>query len=114
MLVEEPSSSFSAADDYGWLSPKNLQMKDLYVKTRMQLTTNTPMEAHQAFADYRYQDTDNYWRFGLNQIPSYEFKGINLSRVKKLLKHPIIVDGRNLFDKDQMRKMGFAYTSVGR
>ena len=43
-----------------------------------------------------------------------EFKNIDLKKVKKLMKHPTIVDGRNLFDLDQMKDLGFHYYSVGR
>jgi len=43
-----------------------------------------------------------------------EFKALDLKRVKRLLKRPIIVDGRNMFDPDKMRKLGFIYTSIGR
>ncbi len=43
-----------------------------------------------------------------------EFRKMELSRIKKLLKHPIIIDGRNIFDPDAARKAGFTYVSVGR
>jgi len=43
-----------------------------------------------------------------------EFKALNLKRVKQLLKRPIIVDGRNMFDPCAMRKLGFTYASIGR
>jgi len=43
-----------------------------------------------------------------------EFKKMSLSRIKKLLKHPIIVDGRNIFDAKKMKQLGFKYTDVGR
>ena len=43
-----------------------------------------------------------------------EFSKINLTKVKKLLNHPIIIDGRNIFDPKKMKKMGFQYTSMGR
>ena len=43
-----------------------------------------------------------------------EFKEINLSRVKKLLAQPVVVDGRNIYDPDKMRTEGFRYFSIGR
>ena len=43
-----------------------------------------------------------------------EFKDMNLSRVKKLLKNPLIIDGRNIFDPAKMHKLGFKYISIGR
>lgn len=43
-----------------------------------------------------------------------EFKNINIDKVKKLLSHPIIIDGRNLYNPDVLRKKGFTYMSVGR
>jgi UDPglucose 6-dehydrogenase len=43
-----------------------------------------------------------------------EFKKLNLERARKLLTHPIMFDGRNLFDPEEMEKLGFIYKSVGR
>jgi UDPglucose 6-dehydrogenase len=43
-----------------------------------------------------------------------EFKKLDLERVRKSLTHPILFDGRNLFDPAEMEKMGFIYKSVGR
>jgi len=43
-----------------------------------------------------------------------EFKDMNLSRVKKLLKNPLVIDGRNIFDPAKMHKLGFKYISMGR
>jgi len=43
-----------------------------------------------------------------------EFLEIDLARIKKILRHPIIFDGRNLYDRDKMKKMGFQYYGVGR
>jgi len=43
-----------------------------------------------------------------------EFKDIDLDDLKKRLGHPIILDGRNLFDPSVMRDKGFDYRSIGR
>ena len=43
-----------------------------------------------------------------------EFKEINLAAVKKVMKTPIIVDGRNIYDPAKVKKLGFAYQGVGR
>jgi UDPglucose 6-dehydrogenase len=43
-----------------------------------------------------------------------EFKKLDLERARKALSHPILFDGRNLFDPQQMEKLGFIYKSVGR
>ena len=43
-----------------------------------------------------------------------EFKKLDLERVRKSLTHPILFDGRNLFDPAQMEELGFIYKSVGR
>lgn len=43
-----------------------------------------------------------------------EFRKLNLKRLKKLLKHPIIIDGRNIYEPEEMRNLGFIYKGVGR
>jgi UDPglucose 6-dehydrogenase len=43
-----------------------------------------------------------------------EFRNPDFQRMKSLLKQPIIVDGRNLYDPEKMRAMGFRYVSIGR
>lgn len=43
-----------------------------------------------------------------------EFKKLDLERAKKTLTHPIMFDGRNLFDPVEMEKQGWVYKSVGR
>lgn len=42
------------------------------------------------------------------------FKKLDLDRVRKALTHPILFDGRNLFDPREMEELGFIYKSVGR
>jgi UDPglucose 6-dehydrogenase len=43
-----------------------------------------------------------------------EFRALNLDRVKKLLKQPVIIDLRNVYDPHRMKSEGFTYVSVGR
>jgi UDPglucose 6-dehydrogenase len=43
-----------------------------------------------------------------------EFKELDMKKIKGLMKKPMIVDGRNIYDPAQMRKLGFEYTGVGR
>ena len=43
-----------------------------------------------------------------------QFRTINWERVKKLLRRPIVVDLRNIYDPQRMQASGFHYTSVGR
>ena len=43
-----------------------------------------------------------------------EFKKLNLEHARKVLTHPILFDGRNLFDPKEMEALGFIYKSVGR
>ena len=42
------------------------------------------------------------------------FRSPNFEKVKSLLKQPIIFDGRNLYNTQDMEREGFAYTSIGR
>jgi UDPglucose 6-dehydrogenase len=42
------------------------------------------------------------------------FRNIDWDRMKELLKRPIVVDLRNIYDPERMRSLGFQYTSVGR
>ena len=43
-----------------------------------------------------------------------EFKYLNLERLRGQLKRPVIFDGRNLWEPERMRRLGFEYHSVGR
>ncbi len=43
-----------------------------------------------------------------------EFKHIDLHKVKKILKQPMILDGRNIYDMQTMKELGFTYISTGR
>ena len=43
-----------------------------------------------------------------------EFADLDFQRVQRLLRYPIIIDGRNLYSPELMAEKGFIYLSVGR
>jgi len=43
-----------------------------------------------------------------------EFREPDFSKMKRLMKQPVIFDGRNIFDPRQIRALGFTYRSIGR
>ena len=42
------------------------------------------------------------------------FKNADMKSVKSMMKNPIVLDGRNIFDPKEMRDMGYEYHSIGR
>ncbi|MBI4096417.1 MAG: UDP-glucose/GDP-mannose dehydrogenase family protein [Candidatus Levybacteria bacterium] len=42
-----------------------------------------------------------------------EFRQLDLSRIKSSMKKPVMLDGRNIYDKSKVRKLGFKYAGVG-
>jgi UDPglucose 6-dehydrogenase len=43
-----------------------------------------------------------------------EFREPDWSKIKKALKTPVIFDGRNIYNPEQLRGLGFTYYSMGR
>jgi UDPglucose 6-dehydrogenase len=43
-----------------------------------------------------------------------EFKQVDLGRVARSMKRPVLVDGRNLYEPAEVRRHGFVYAGVGR
>jgi len=43
-----------------------------------------------------------------------EFKKVDLKRIKQLMKTPRIIDGRNIYDPQEVKSLGFEYLGVGR
>jgi UDPglucose 6-dehydrogenase len=43
-----------------------------------------------------------------------EFRNLDMRAVKVLLRRPIVVDGRNIYDPAEMRAMGFTHLAIGR
>jgi len=43
-----------------------------------------------------------------------EFRELDLVEVKKLMKKAIIFDGRNIYDPEEIKELGFIYHGIGR
>jgi UDP-glucose 6-dehydrogenase len=43
-----------------------------------------------------------------------QFRNLDLSKIKKLLKSPILLDLRNLYEPSQVKELGFVYKGLGR
>jgi UDPglucose 6-dehydrogenase len=43
-----------------------------------------------------------------------EFKHLDMARIKSLMRQPIFIDGRNLYEPETMKRFGFTYRGVGR
>ncbi|MBI3543156.1 MAG: UDP-glucose/GDP-mannose dehydrogenase family protein [Deltaproteobacteria bacterium] len=43
-----------------------------------------------------------------------EFRNPDFARVKSLLKHPVVFDGRNVYSPERMQELGFTYQAIGR
>ncbi|MBN1765785.1 MAG: hypothetical protein JW860_11045, partial [Sedimentisphaerales bacterium] len=42
-----------------------------------------------------------------------EFKFPNFNIIKKLMTRPVIFDGRNIYDVNEMHRLGFEYFGIG-
>ena len=43
-----------------------------------------------------------------------QYRTLDLARIKRELKHPVIIDLRNIYRADEVARHGFAYEGVGR
>jgi len=43
-----------------------------------------------------------------------EFKLLNLERLRTVMRRPAVFDGRNLWEAERMKRLGFEYHSMGR
>ena len=43
-----------------------------------------------------------------------EFKELDFDRLRRAMRRPVLIDGRNIFEPARMRALGFAYSSIGR
>ena len=42
------------------------------------------------------------------------FKELDFSKIKSLMRTPIIIDGRNFFSKNDLISLGFSYAAIGK
>jgi UDPglucose 6-dehydrogenase len=42
------------------------------------------------------------------------FREPDFDRMKRLMRAPVVFDGRNVYSPEQMRNLGFTYFSIGR
>ena len=50
----------------------------------------------------------------VNVTDWYAFRALDFDRARKLLKDPLLVDLRNLYDRRDVERHGFRYFAVGR
>ena len=43
-----------------------------------------------------------------------QFRMLDMEKIKALLRSPVVVDLRNIYDPQYMRKLGFIYSCIGR
>ncbi len=43
-----------------------------------------------------------------------EFKQLDLRRIAQAMRHPVLIDGRNIYDPSTVRALGFTYQAIGR
>jgi UDPglucose 6-dehydrogenase len=43
-----------------------------------------------------------------------EFKQLDMSHIRDLMRQPVLLDGRNVYDPQQMKELGFIYRGMGR
>ena len=46
--------------------------------------------------------------------PWNEFKQLDMAKIKALMNQSILIDGRNLYEPQTMRDLGFTYRGIGR
>jgi UDPglucose 6-dehydrogenase len=99
-----------------------LTLIDDLVEAGAKVVGHDPAAMHEAerrmgkkikFADTNYEAIDG--ADALVVVTDWnEYRHPDFNKIKSLLKQPVIVDGRNLYDPAKMRALGFTYLSIGR
>ena len=43
-----------------------------------------------------------------------QFRALDLVKLKKILKYPVVIDLRNIYEPNELKQLGFNYYSLGR
>jgi len=43
-----------------------------------------------------------------------EFKSLNMAQIRAAMRRPVLIDGRNIYESDEMNQLGFIYRGMGR
>jgi UDPglucose 6-dehydrogenase len=43
-----------------------------------------------------------------------EFKSLDMYQIKNAMHHPVVIDGRNIYEASEMKRLGFTYRGIGR
>jgi len=43
-----------------------------------------------------------------------EYQKLNFQKIKKLMKKPLVIDGRNIYNREELEKLGFIYEGIGK
>lgn len=43
-----------------------------------------------------------------------EFKSLDMYQIKNAMRHPVLIDGRNVYEASEMKRIGFTYRGIGR
>ncbi|GAC1515851.1 MAG: UDP-glucose/GDP-mannose dehydrogenase family protein [Gemmatimonadaceae bacterium] len=100
----------------------SLTLIDLLREAGAEVVAHDPAAIHEAhrrlgdrvrFAETNYDALDG--ADALAVVTDWnEYRHPDFERIKRMLKRPVIVDGRNLYDPRKMRQLGFTYASMGR
>ena len=81
-------------------------------KKRFKLTSKGKVKRNHAFHSHIL--TKKSTKRKKHLVKSTLVSAVDTPKIKKLLKRPVIIDGRNIYDPAMMKKKGFRYFSIGR
>ena len=80
----------------------------------------SPSKIENKYASYNINITDNIYESARGAdaiilLTDYaQFKNPDWERIKELMREPYILDGKNIYDRDELGQIGFKYEGVGR